>query len=29
MDGGYVAVVKQFIAGCRAAAEAGEPLVFG
>lgn len=27
-DGGYVAVVRRFIAGCRAAAAAGEPLGF-
>jgi hypothetical protein len=27
-DGGYVEVTKRFINGCRAAAEAGEPLVF-
>lgn len=26
--GGFVAVTKQFIAGCRRAASAGEPLVF-
>ena len=28
-DGGYVAVMKRFIAGCRKAAEANEPLRFG
>lgn len=28
-DGGYVAVTKRFIDGCRAAAAAGEPLTFG
>jgi hypothetical protein len=27
-DGGYVAVLEQFIAGCRDAAAAGEPLRF-
>lgn len=27
-DGGYVAVLKRFIAGCRAAHAAGEPLLF-
>ena len=27
-SGGYIAVVRQFIAGCRAAAAAGEPLLF-
>ncbi|PWC96977.1 hypothetical protein [Azospirillum sp. TSO5] len=27
--GGYVEVTKRFIAGCRAAAAAGEPLTFG
>lgn len=27
-DGGYVSVIRQFIAGCRDAAEAGEPLTF-
>lgn len=27
-DGGYVAVTKQFIAGCRSAAEQNEPLEF-
>lgn len=27
-DGGYVAVTRRFIAGCRAAAEAGEALEF-
>ena len=27
-DGGYGVVARQFIAGCRAAADAGEPLVF-
>ncbi|MBP2303440.1 hypothetical protein [Azospirillum picis] len=27
--GGYVEVTKRFIARCRAAADAGEPLTFG
>ena len=27
-DGGYVAVTKRFIGGCRAAAKAGTPLLF-
>lgn len=29
LGGGYVAVTKKFIAGCRAAAEEGVPLTFG
>jgi hypothetical protein len=28
-DGGYGAVARKFIAGCKDAAESGEPLVFG